>query len=323
MDGHSSSPSISSTSDADQRRRRERPTTVLIADGESAARAFAAALLEESGYRTLAAGDGDSALLIAAQQEPDVVVIDIGLPSRGGLELVRRLSGEARAARPPIVLLIAADGDEDVSLGFEAGADDYLKKPLIAGELRARVAAALARAHRLSHLIDTARTDQLTGLPNRRAWDEQLPRDLAHARGTGQPLCLALLDLDRFKRFNDEHGHPAGDRLLREVATAWTGCVRETDLLVRYGGEEFGLVLRGTGLDGAHVAVERLRAAVPPPHTCSAGLACWNVEESVEALVLRADRALYAAKAAGRDRLTIAEPAPAGPRTPPNTHGRS
>jgi diguanylate cyclase (GGDEF)-like protein len=286
--------------------RRRRPTTVLVIDEDPAIQELATAALGQRGYRTLAVGGGEAALAAVAREEPDVIVLDASVDELGGPDLIRRLRREPSTAYLPIVLLTGEDRGEEVASGFEAGADDYLRKPFIGVELQARVRAALARAHHLTHLIDTARTDALTGLPNRRAWDEELPRDLVRARGAGQPLCLALFDLDHFKRFNDEYGHQAGDRLLRQVAAEWLARVRETDLLARYGGEEFGLVLRGAGREEAEAAVERLRAAMPEPHTCSAGLAAWDGRESVEALVDRADQALYAAKAAGRDALMVA-----------------
>jgi diguanylate cyclase (GGDEF)-like protein len=147
-----------------------------------------------------------------------------------------------------------------------------------------------------------ARTDSLTGVPNRRAWDEELPRELARAARSGQPVCVALLDLDHFKQYNDRHGHQAGDRFLKEAAAAWQAVVRKTDLLTRYGGEEFAILLPDCGLDSAMEIAERLRTA-QPEGTCSLGVAQWDGREDMAALVARADRALYAAKDAGRDRV--------------------
>jgi diguanylate cyclase len=147
-----------------------------------------------------------------------------------------------------------------------------------------------------------ARTDSLTGVPNRRAWDEELPRELARAARSRQPLCVALLDLDHFKQYNDRHGHQAGDRFLKEAAAAWQAVVRKTDLVARYGGEEFAILLPDCELEDAMEIAERLRTA-QPEGTCSLGVARWDGREDVTALVARADRALYAAKDAGRDRV--------------------
>ena len=161
----------------------------------------------------------------------------------------------------------------------------------------------------VSRLEGLARTDPLTGLPNRRVWDEEVPRELERARRTGAPLCVAMLDLDHFKAFNDHNGHQEGDRVLKEAAAAWKQAVRTTDLLARYGGEEFGLLLPACPLHDAVEVVRRVQAATPPAVTCSIGLASWDFHESAVALVRRADEALYAAKAGGRDRYVTAVPA--------------
>ena len=154
-----------------------------------------------------------------------------------------------------------------------------------------------------------ARTDSLTGVANRRAWDEELPRELTRAARSGQPVCIGLLDLDHFKAYNDQHGHQAGDRLLKECAAAWEGRLRKTDRLARYGGEEFAVLLPDCNLNAAMEIAERLRTAQPEA-TCSIGVADWDRREDVGQLTARADRALYAAKAGGRDQCR-ADPAPA------------
>ncbi len=172
--------------------------------------------------------------------------------------------------------------------------------------LAAEASIVIERGELLERLEQVAKTDDLTGLPNRRAWQEELVRELARAERHRSPLCVALLDLDHFKRYNDEHGHQAGDRLLKEATAAWQERLRVTDILARYGGEEFTLALPMCGPEDATPLIERLRAATPEDQTCSAGLAYWDGEESAEALVGRADAALYAAKRAGRDRIIAA-----------------
>ena len=172
--------------------------------------------------------------------------------------------------------------------------------------LAAEAAIALDRARLLSQLQETARTDDLTGLPNRRAWEEELPRELARASRDSRPVCVAMLDLDRFKRFNDDRGHQAGDRLLKQAASAWASQLRTSDMLARYGGEEFALLLPGCTVEDAQLLVQRLRAAMPDGETVSAGLACWDETESADEFVGRADAALYAAKRGGRDMLVAA-----------------
>ena len=162
------------------------------------------------------------------------------------------------------------------------------------------------RAELMAALAEVARTDELTGLPNRRAWDEALERELARARRESRPLCIAIVDLDRFKGYNDDHGHQAGDRVLKQLAASWGAELRTTDVLARYGGEEFALALPGCDLVDAGILVERLRAATPAGQTASAGLVMWNGDESPERLFGRADKALYEAKESGRDRIVTA-----------------
>jgi diguanylate cyclase (GGDEF)-like protein len=157
-----------------------------------------------------------------------------------------------------------------------------------------------------ARLEQAARTDALTGLPNRRAWDEELEREILHAGRTETPLCVALLDLDHFKRYNDMYGHPAGDTHLKEVASLWRSHLRAADLIARYGGEEFTVLLTATDADQAEQVIETLRACVPREETVSAGVAQWDGSETGLDLLARADGALYQAKRSGRDQAIAA-----------------
>jgi diguanylate cyclase (GGDEF)-like protein len=161
-----------------------------------------------------------------------------------------------------------------------------------------------------------ASTDTLTGLPNRRVWEDALPRELARSVRTGSPVAIAILDLDHFKYYNDTHGHQGGDLLLKEIAAQWPGELRESDLLARYGGEEFALLLPDCGTTDLEPVVEKVRLATPAGVTTSAGAAVWDGIEEAGELVRRADDALYAAKRGGRDRTIVAghgsRPEPAG-----------
>jgi diguanylate cyclase (GGDEF)-like protein len=158
----------------------------------------------------------------------------------------------------------------------------------------------------LGQLSALARTDPVTGLPNRRAWEEELEQAIARARRHGYPLALGLIDLDRFKRYNDDHGHPAGDALLAEAAACWRGALRVTDFLARYGGEEFAVLLPDCPPGEVFGLLERLRAATPGAQTVSVGVAHLADGEGPDTLLARADAALYRAKGAGRDRLIAA-----------------
>jgi diguanylate cyclase (GGDEF)-like protein len=160
------------------------------------------------------------------------------------------------------------------------------------------VAAVIERADMLTQLANIASTDALTGLPNRRAWEVRLAQTLAEDKR----MTIAMLDLDHFKDFNDTHGHPAGDRLLRETAAAWREELRVGDFVARLGGDEFALLLPDCSAANALEVVERLRLRIPGEQTCSAGIAGLELGATPEALMTQADTALYEAKTAGRDR---------------------
>jgi diguanylate cyclase (GGDEF)-like protein/PAS domain S-box-containing protein len=162
------------------------------------------------------------------------------------------------------------------------------------------------REELLGKVQDMATHDSLTGLCNRRALEEMLPREMARVRRSGAPLCVAIIDIDHFKVYNDTYGHLAGDEVLRECARVWDESLRGEDTLVRVGGEEFLVLLPETPATEAAEVVERLRARTPLEQTCSAGLACWDSTESIDELLARADAALYEAKASGRDQLAEA-----------------
>lgn len=151
-----------------------------------------------------------------------------------------------------------------------------------------------------------ATTDALTGLANRRWYEQMLRRELARSRRTGEPVSVALIDLDDFKEVNDDGGHSAGDALLRLIASGWRVHVRQTDLLARFGGGEFALLLTGCPGEQANALVARLREDLPDGRSCSAGIATWNGRERADELVSRADAALYEAKRRGRNRAVHA-----------------
>ena len=173
--------------------------------------------------------------------------------------------------------------------------------------LAAEATVAIERAGLLARLENMARTDDLTGLPNRRDWDEELPREMARAARYAHPVCVAMLDLDRFKDYNDRLGHLAGDRLLKEAAGAWRGALRETDRSPATAARSSASCSPTARSRTPRMLVERLRSVTPVGETCSAGVVEWDGEETPEGLVRRADAALYEAKRTGRDR-TVAVP---------------
>jgi diguanylate cyclase (GGDEF)-like protein len=211
----------------------------------------------------------------------------VSRPEFGGRRFALRY-----APRPGNAILTERTVPAPVVLGTGIAASVLLAALLL---LLGELAALYREVGRLAH------TDSLTGVANRRAWDEEFPCELARAARSGRPLCLALLDLDHFKDYNDRHGHQAGHRLLKAAAAAWQGKLRKTDLLAHYGGKEFSVLLPDCELDNAMEIAERLRTA-HPDGTCSIGVAHWDRRERPAELVARADRTLYAAKEGGRNR---------------------
>lgn len=197
----------------------------------------------------------------------------------------------------PVGLLAAAEG----GFAFLALLPFTIVLWLLDRERQNRIHAE-SEAGRL-HLL--AHADELTGAANRRSFEERLVVEQARARRSGGELSICMLDLDHFKVYNDTFGHPAGDELLRRVVATWSSALRPESLLARLGGEEFALILPDASPDAAEIVVERLRRETPPEVTFSAGIATWDGEESLNAVVQRSDAALYRAKSEGRDRFVL------------------
>jgi diguanylate cyclase (GGDEF)-like protein len=300
---------------------------ILVVDDEPLSRHVLQAAVEQLGHQWTAAQDGEAAWQCFNQDKPEVLITDLLMPEVDGLELCRRVRADTRAGYTYIILVTVLGDRHDVVRGMEAGADDYLIKPVQLFDLQARLIAAqrvtdlhaeLDR-HR-AELAHLARHDPLTGLGNRRSLGEDLAVLHARSQRYRRGFALAMCDIDRFKAYNDAHGHQAGDQALRAVAATIAQELRGGDSVYRYGGEEFLLVLPEQTLDTALVAVERVRSAVerlaiPQPAagpggilTLSAGIAALGPGEAptAEELLKRADAALYRAKAAGRNQLALA-----------------
>jgi two-component system, cell cycle response regulator len=296
--------------------------TVLIADDSLVIRAVVRSGLEDEGYRVIEAVDGPDALEQCRQQPPDVILLDIEMPGLDGYQVLSELKSDAGLKNIPVVFLTSRSGMADVVAGLRGGAHDYLKKPFEAAELLARVGAAIhvkklqdQLEQRNADLDRISRTDELTGLFNRRHLDEELGRRNAVALRHQEPVCVLLLDLDHFKHVNDTYGHPAGDLVLQAFADRIRLGLRAGDIAGRWGGEEFLVVLPRTDLGGALDVAERIRAATAASSvtvggrdirvTVSGGCAL-GPSDSVQALVELADQCLYRAKDAGRNRIVTA-----------------
>ena len=205
-----------------------------------------------------------------------------------------------------VIAWVQLQSIETGALGHVSSGITFIGIGAIVGQFStSRARERLLTMHRLNRL---ARTDELTDLPNRRAWEDTLERDLARAGRERTSAAVGILDLDHFKAFNDSNGHPAGDDLLRKSAQSWIRLLRDSDLIARIGGEEFGVLLNHPGDDAAiEIMLERIRIATPGGETCSIGAVRWDGRESAGQLMHRADVALYAAKEAGRNRVIVAE----------------
>lgn len=240
------------------------------------------------------------ASLQAYHSEERVFVADARQDTRISPEIVRA-TGLTSIVFEPILREGASVGV--LAVGWSAQRDTLdAKTDAILRVLTTEAGAAIERADLLSQLDGLARSDPLTGLPNRRTWDEVI----ASAVRGDSPLCVAMIDLDHFKQFNDEHGHAAGDRLLKACAAAWRGHLRGVDTLARVGGEEFAALLPNCSLGDASEVLERLRRATPSGATASVGVAEIQPSEDASSVLARADGALYDAKSGGRNQLLTA-----------------
>jgi two-component system cell cycle response regulator len=293
--------------------------TVLVADDSMVVRAVLRRQLEADGHTVVEAVDGNEAIRLCRAVRPDVVLLDIEMPVLDGHATLERLKADPELRDIPVVFLTGRVDTADVVTGLRLGAHDYLRKPFEASELTARVSAALRtkglqdelRA-RNAELDRVSRVDMLTGLHNRRHLDEHLRHAISAARRHHRTVAVLLADIDHFKLVNDEHGHLAGDGVLKEVAARLLSTVRTEDALGRWGGEEFIAVLSDTPEDAVALIAERMRqviAATPfaleggitVPVTVSIGHTSGT--DDAETLVHRADDALYQAKTAGRNRV--------------------
>ncbi|MHC6591681.1 GGDEF domain-containing response regulator [Arthrobacter sp. C152] len=299
---------------------------VLVADDDPGSLLVARAAVERSGHDCMAAADGDEAWALFQAHRPDVVVTDRMMPGMDGMELCRAIRAEEAELYTYIVLLTSQGSRDDVLSGLEAGADDYVTKPLDPFVLQARLLVALRittlhadLAHYRKVLSEQARTDPLTGLHNRLKLSEDLEQLHARSARYGEEYSVAMCDVDNFKSYNDLYGHQAGDLALRAVASALAAQVRKTDGVYRFGGEEFLLLLPRQDAAGAKATMERAFSAVGGlaiPHSgdpsgqlrLSAGISAFCAGHAVgaETLLSEADAALYAAKAAGRNRVMLA-----------------
>ena len=292
-------------------------------------------IVESEGYQGRAAYTGREAMTVLREEGPfDLVLLDVMLPDPSaplgggmdGLEVCQKIKTDPELSDTIVFLVTVKDQPEDIMKGIDAGADDYITKPFNTTLLLAKIKAMLRIKNLSSELKDKNRqleemaiTDGLTGIPNYRYFIEKLEEEVRRSHRYRTPFTLLLLDLDNFKEVNDGHGHRHGDYVLREVAGRLQQGLRETDLLARYGGDEFVLLLTQTDLEGgrqvASQVLDRLRKPVLADRvnhsiTASIGMVAFDGEKSRTAddLIEGADSALYLAKESGGDRLFVTTP---------------
>ena len=305
---------------------------ILVVDDSRTQLEWLVAVLQREGFDVRAAATGKEAILKVRTESPDLVLLDMILPDMDGLEVLRLIKARPDDQFIPVIILsVKSDLDSKVT-GLRIGADDFLAKPFAEAEILARCAAML----RIKSLQDQLRTTQkkleeqsitdgLTGLKNRRLFDERLDEEFRRAQRYSDPVSLIMIDLDHFKLVNDRHGHQMGDMVLREAAACIRASIREPDICARYGGEEFAVILPKTHLSGALTVAERVwreigakvfkqevteggRAKPVEVHvTASLGLAFYPSKDITSAalLVKFADEALYQAKHLGRNNICL------------------
>jgi diguanylate cyclase (GGDEF)-like protein len=309
----------------------EAPQRILVVDDNADNIQLLRARLEARGYIVEEAADGEVALeRVFSNPPPDLILLDVMMPKIDGFEVVRRIKSDESLPFIPVIMQTALDSTESMVQGLDAGADDYVSKPVNFRELDARVKSllrikglqsALAQRERELSVANAqlrvmSSTDVLTGVANRRSLEERLHDMFEHSIRLHEPLSLVMCDIDHFKRVNDDFGHQAGDAVLQQFAKLLQTEAREIDRVGRYGGEEFVILLPGTVLDAAVTFADRLRHSVERAEfrygdgqtlhkTMSCGVAAWPhpLVNDPEALIKAADDALYVAKETGRNRV--------------------
>jgi two-component system cell cycle response regulator len=308
-----------------------RPPVILVADDEPVNLALIRRRLEWEDYRVETAEDGGQAVEAAKRVLPDLIILDVMMPVLDGLGACRLLKEDPSTRDIPVIFLSALDDTDTKVNGLSLGANDYISKPFRVEELLARVAVGIRLKRERDLLQENAEelrrraeaasemsmTDALTGLLNRYGLQRALQRELSEARRYARPLSCLLLDVDFFKLINDTHGHAAGDAALMQAARVLTESMRGSDVVCRYGGEEFLVLAPETDARGALSLAEKIRLAVSArlfgdgerafALTLSAGVAELRPGESGNDMIARADFALYQAKQRGRDRVEAAE----------------
>jgi len=293
--------------------------TLLIADDEPGNIKILLELLR-SEYKIRVANNGQKVLKIALSEEPpDLILLDVMMPELDGYEVCRRLKSDPRTQKIPVIFITGKIAEQDEIQGFEAGAVDYITKPFSSVVVKARVKTHIELKQARDYLENRSLQDGLTGIANRRRFNEHLENAWDFTCREALPLSLIIIDIDHFKLFNDNYGHQAGDVCLTQIAQKLSAPLRrKTDLIARYGGEEFGCILPMTMLDNAIMIAEGFRAdilSLQIPHAYSSTGSCVTISQGVAtifptkgslpgSLINAADEALYRSKETGRNKVS-------------------
>jgi diguanylate cyclase (GGDEF)-like protein len=294
---------------------------ILVVDDQKANTTLLGGVLSRRGYDVTAAESAAEALSLLDRACPDLILLDIFMPKVSGLELLANLRQNPNTAALPVILVSGLSDTDHIVAGLEQGANDYITKPFILPILVARIEALLRAAQLVKRLelqkellAELAAFDELTGLYNRRSMFQALETERSRSARYKRAFSVAMIDVDHFKRINDDHGHRSGDAVLRELASRILTSLRAMDISCRYGGEEFCAILPETDVAGARVAGQRVRVLVSetPFHiggveariTVSIGISGWTpADGEIPDLLTQADTALLQAKRSGRNRL--------------------
>lgn len=289
------------------------PYKVLIVEDTVELAHYYADILEQAGMQTTVVSDPIHVLDALSTFHPELILMDLYMPECSGIEVARVIRQDRKFLSVPIVFL-STESERERQLGaLQTGADDFLVKPIADAEL---IAAVSIRAERFRNLSAMIRQDSLTGLLNHISLKLQMDSEYARAKRGGSVLTFALLDIDHFKQVNDSYGHPVGDQVLKAIAQLLKTRLRKSDVIGRYGGEEFGVLMPDTTLDHAYTVIDELRkqfSLIPfvcegVEFTCtlSTGLSTAPPYLGIDELILQADNAMYEAKKQGRNRICIA-----------------
>jgi diguanylate cyclase (GGDEF)-like protein len=286
---------------------------VLIADDDRLSALMLEANLKASGYEVTVVSDGGQAWqLLKTDDRPQIAILDWMMPVMDGLEVCRKVR---RATGPYVyILLLTGNTDPDsVVTGMDAGADDYIRKPFHPAELKARLRSGKRIVDLEEKLRRQATHDALTGILNRGAIMERIAVEMDRSYREADQLCIAMVDLDHFKKVNDTYGHSAGDSVLCETASRMSSVLRPYDSIGRYGGEEFIVVFPSCDVANAAAIAERIRRAISIAPvtmqserilvTASIGIAEARRSQDADSVIREADNALFRAKQSGRDRI--------------------